>query len=143
MAGEDVLAGLTVMSCGRCGIPFAMPTALYDENLELGPDGPGWHCPNGHARHFIEAKNARKRRQEEEQRRLLKAEREAKRAREAAVLAARTCPWPTCDGRVLASERGLRQHMVKAHGAPWSTPEVTADEVGQVLNGRDPAEVVR
>lgn len=138
-ATANVLAGLTVMSCGECGITFAIPTALYDENLKMGPKGPGWYCANGHSRIFRHTADD----EAAERKRVKALEGQAEQARLARDRAARTCPWPTCDGRLLASERGLRQHMVKAHGAPWAMPSVSTDEIGQVLNGRDPVDVVR
>lgn len=102
--------------------------------------GETFYCPAGHGQSF----NPHRRETEARLRREAQAAEEAAaEARLAKDRASRTCPWPTCDGRLLASERGLRQHMVKAHGAPWSMPEVSADEIGQVLNGQDPAEVVR
>lgn len=132
--------GEEVTSTGRCvvGTCANHVYVLASQYERLQETGETFYCPAGHGQAFTPRKKQR-----DQERRLKEAERAAERAREAAELAARTRPWPTCDGRVLASERGLRQHMVKAHGAPWATPEVTADEVGQVLNGRDPAEVVR
>lgn len=46
---QDVL---TVMTCGECSIPFAMPQAKYDRCKR---DGEGWCCPNGHRRVFCES----------------------------------------------------------------------------------------
>lgn len=129
-----------VISTGRCVVgTCANHTYLLESQYDLLREtGETFYCPAGHGQAYTPRKKKR-----EADERARRAEQAAEQARQRADLAARTCPWPTCDGRVLASQRGLRQHMVKAHGAPWATAEVTADEVGQVLNGRDPVEVVR
>lgn len=44
---------LVEKKCGRCGIWFAVPDWFEDEALKEGPRG-GWHCPNGHARHYLQ-----------------------------------------------------------------------------------------
>jgi hypothetical protein len=43
---------LTVMTCGKCGINFAMPE---DFRAQRQKDGKGWHCPNGHGRVYKES----------------------------------------------------------------------------------------
>jgi hypothetical protein len=50
---------LTIMACGECHIPFAMPQAKYDKCLR---DGDVFYCPNGHSRVFrdTEVKRLRK-----------------------------------------------------------------------------------
>lgn len=103
--------------------------------------GATFYCPAGHSQSWP----GKKKRDEVKaaQRKAEQAKADAEHAAAMREIAERTCPWPTCDGRVLASPRGLRQHMVKAHGAPWVSPLLEVEEVGQVLNGRDPADVVR
>lgn len=57
---------LTVMDCGACHIPFAIPEDLYSARRN---DGQSFYCPNGHFIHYFETENGRLRRQ-------LKAERD-------------------------------------------------------------------
>lgn len=143
--GED--RGEYIIDTGRCphstcGNHVYVPESQYERLRETGDQ---FFCPAGHGQSFTARPvlDKQKQRAELAERRAAEAIAAADRARVQAQLAARTCPWPTCDGRVLASPKGLRQHMVKAHGAPWATAELTADEVAQVLNGRDPSEVVK
>jgi hypothetical protein len=138
IVGQD--RGERLVSTGRCPVgSCGNHTYVLEDQYDLLRDkGHTFYCPAGHQQSFTPRKKAN---EDEERRKRL--EREARNARERAELAERTCPWPTCEGRVLASPKGLRQHMVKAHGAPWATAEVTRDEIVQVLNGRDPGEVVR
>ena len=42
---------LTTMTCGECGIVFAMPETFRKECKELGNS---WCCPNGHGRIYSE-----------------------------------------------------------------------------------------
>lgn len=123
--------------CATCGVNWYMPRQLYNQRYE---DGCTFFCPNGHRNVYP----GRKKMDEvaAAKRKAKQAEADAEHAAAMREIAERTCPWPTCDGRVLASPRGLRQHMVKAHGAPWASPELDIEDVGQVLNGRDPADVV-
>lgn len=125
-----------------CGNHTYLTKAQYNRFHETGES---FYCIAGHtgswtAKKEIDAKEQRLK--EAEQR-----AREAGEAQEAALKAMRkaerTCPWPTCEGKVLRSAKQLRQHLVDVHGAPWATPEVSAEEIGQVLNGRDQADVVR
>lgn len=39
----------TMIVCGKCGIPFSVPTNYYNK---LNESHEIWHCPNGHERHF-------------------------------------------------------------------------------------------
>lgn len=107
--GKD--RGERVVSTGPC--PHAacaqhvyVLESVYDK---LRDSGASFYCPMGHAQSF----DGKKKRDEiaEAQRRAKAAEERLEAERRKADVAARTCPWPTCDGRVLASERGLRQHM--------------------------------
>lgn len=116
-----------------CGLHVYVPREQYEQLLETGTQ---FWCPAGHGQAFP----ARPKR-DAEAKRLREAEAAAAKMQDRADRAARTCPWPTCDGRLLASPQGLRQHMVKSHGAPWASPELSVEEIGQVLNGRDPAEL--
>jgi transposase-like protein len=43
---------MTDMECGECGIQFAVPESWRAEKQRTGK---GWHCPNGHARAYIES----------------------------------------------------------------------------------------
>jgi hypothetical protein len=45
----DITLGLTTITCGACGISFAVPTRWYEQKRA---DRTDWHCPNGHTRHF-------------------------------------------------------------------------------------------
>jgi hypothetical protein len=137
--GDVYFSGmLEVIRCGGCGIHYGVPDYWIEERRE---DGKGFNCPNGCCRAF--PGKAKRDKTREAEKAAAKAKADAEHAAAMRDIAERTCPWPTCDGRVLASPRGLRQHMVKAHGAPWASPELDIEEVGQVLNGRDPEEVVR
>lgn len=42
---------LTTMSCGQCGVPFAIPEFMRAEKQESGGT---WYCPNGHPRVYGE-----------------------------------------------------------------------------------------
>lgn len=42
--------------CGECGIPFGMPTNIYNDRRN---DGRNFWCPNGHKIAFLETENAR------------------------------------------------------------------------------------
>lgn len=132
--------GEPITDTGRCPVPTCgnhvyVPRSQYEL---LRQTGETFYCPAGHRQSFTAQPevDARKKRLEQ-------AERAAERSRREADEASRRCPWPTCEGRLLSSPRGLRQHMVKAHGAPWATVELSGEEIAQVLNGRDPAEVLR
>lgn len=41
---------LTILHCGVCQIPHAIPTEMYNDRLANGGE---WWCPNGHNLHFI------------------------------------------------------------------------------------------
>jgi hypothetical protein len=57
---------LTIMTCGNCGVEFAIPENMRAEK-ELS--GGHWYCPNGHQRVYTETEAARyKRLYEKEQR---------------------------------------------------------------------------
>lgn len=142
--GED--RGEDVIDTGRCptatcGLHVYVPRSQYELLTETGLS---FFCAAGHSQSFTARPviNERKKKLQEAERAAERARAAAEQAERRADLAARTCPWPTCDGKVLASPRGLRQHMVKTHGAPWAMPELGIEEVGQVLNGRDPSSLV-
>lgn len=42
---------LSTITCGSCGVTFAIPSSLYRELLDHH-DRSFW-CPNGHQRHFV------------------------------------------------------------------------------------------
>lgn len=44
------------MSCGECGIQFAMDEDKYNRCHDKGE---GWYCPNGHSRIFTQSENKR------------------------------------------------------------------------------------
>jgi hypothetical protein len=137
IVGKD--RGESLVDTGRCptatcGLHVYVPEPQYQLLRETGST---FYCAAGHSQSFTPKPKI-----DERAKRLAAAERDAERLRRTADEAARRCPWPTCEGRLLASPKGLRQHMVKAHGAPWLSPEISADDVGQILNGRDPAEVI-
>ena len=121
---------------------------VYDK---VHASGETFYCYMGHGQSYP-GENEEKRRKAQIQAledKAVRAQREAEvaqqsaeRARKDKRKAERTCRWPTCE-HVARSPRALRQHMVDIHGAPWATAEVTAEEVGQVLVGRDQAEVVK
>lgn len=41
------LVNLHELVCGTCGVPHAIPEALY---VKCKEEGGFWHCPNGHTR---------------------------------------------------------------------------------------------
>lgn len=45
---------LTILRCGVCQIPHAIPTEMYDNRLANGGE---WYCPNGHNLHFVTTKS--------------------------------------------------------------------------------------
>lgn len=47
-----VTVQMTDMTCGKCGIQFAVPEEWRAEKQRTGE---GWHCPNGHARVYRES----------------------------------------------------------------------------------------
>lgn len=54
MTTQDLAGELTsfsvsavMMVCGKCGIPFSVPTNYHNKLRETGET---WYCPNGHAR---------------------------------------------------------------------------------------------
>lgn len=49
---------LVTKQCGTCGIWFAVPDWHEKEARKNGPRG-GWHCPNGHSRHYIRSQEGR------------------------------------------------------------------------------------
>jgi hypothetical protein len=131
-----------------CSAQVVLPDAVY---AKVKRTGETFYCYMGHGQCYpgedVEAQ--RHKEKEAMQRQLRNVQRDADAAENARVAAVkakrkaeRTCTWPTCE-YVARSPKGLRQHMVDQHGAPWATAEVTADEVAQVLNGRDQTEVVK
>lgn len=69
---------LTIMSCGKCGVEFAMPETM---RFEKKSSGGTWYCPNGHPRMYGESGV-------DEYKRLLTTEqREAAKLRERAIVA--------------------------------------------------------
>jgi hypothetical protein len=57
----DVSISLDTMTCGECGITFAVPASFKAKRME---DRRGWFCPNGHQRHFVGQTEAEKLRDE-------------------------------------------------------------------------------
>lgn len=51
---------LTVLACGECGIPFAIP---QDMHKSVRNDGRSFWCPNGHKISYAETENRRLARQ--------------------------------------------------------------------------------
>ena len=49
---RPVTVDMTDMTCGECGIQFAVPEGW---RIEKQNTGRGWHCPNGHARVYLES----------------------------------------------------------------------------------------
>lgn len=104
------------VSCGDCGITFAIPRHLYRDLVESKRT---WHCPNGHPRHFIGKTEAEKLKDElarERQRREMaesEAAMEAKRATKAEKKLKRVqngvCP---CCNRTF---QNLGRHMATKH----------------------------
>lgn len=143
--GKD--RGEDVVDTGRCptstcGNHVYVLESQYERLRETGDQ---FFCPAGHGQSFTAKPKI-----DAQKKRLAELETQVERERKRAELkqrkldeAVRTCPWPMCDGRKLASERGLRQHMVKTHGAPWTSQELGVEEIAQVLNGRDPVELVK
>lgn len=90
MATITYTESLTQMTCGECGISYAVPEPWREQKKK---DGSGWFCPNGHSRVYRESDiEIAKRELREEQRRLAQ-ERQAHdqtkaRAREAEANAA-------------------------------------------------------
>ena len=81
---------LTILHCGVCQIPHAIPTELYDDRLANGGE---WWCPNGHNLHFVTTEADKLKRE------LASAQREAKFAR-----ASRNTAWD----ETRAAERSAR-----------------------------------
>jgi hypothetical protein len=70
---------LEAISCGHCGIVFAVPVEWYNKRTE---DHSTWYCPNGHRRCFVSESDT------EKYKRLLEQEqREAAALRERATVA--------------------------------------------------------
>ena len=71
----ETRADLHVLSCGGCGVMFAMPETMFQKRLE---DHKGFFCPNGHSRYFSGPSEAEKlRKQLEEKQAQLERERQA------------------------------------------------------------------
>ncbi len=51
---------LVVKRCGECGVSFALPRQLNEENKKTGAD---WYCPNGHCRVYRETEADRLRKE--------------------------------------------------------------------------------
>lgn len=137
--------GERLVDTGRCPSDTVCDHHVYvpeSTNRWLQESHATFSCPAGHRQSFA-GPSPSERAKREALARAATEERLRKQYEAEADRAKRRCPWPTCDGRLLASERGLRQHMVRAHGAPWALVELSGEEVAQVLNGRDPADVVR
>lgn len=47
---------LTIISCGECHIPFAIPTSMYHDRLRTGHR---FYCPNGHSVCYGDNENKR------------------------------------------------------------------------------------
>jgi hypothetical protein len=118
----DYITGMTLMSCGECGINFAVPDRFYierrDKNASLS-----WYCPNGHNRIFKESEADRLRRERDRLAQQLAqkddaiAERDRKLKRLAKRAAAGTCP---CCQRTFSN---MTRHMKTKH------PEMVAENV--------------
>lgn len=113
---------LTKISCGSCGIEFAVPTCFYNEKQKEGPRQ-SWFCPNGHERHFAESQVDKMRRERDravqEQARLseLVASKEREVTRLKKRSASGTC---SCCNRTFAN---MARHMKTKH------PEMLGDNV--------------
>lgn len=110
---------LTIMTCGNCGVEFAMPETMRAEKER---DGGSWYCPNGHNRVYketeatkykrlfeAEQERARKRQEElfAEQREHEKTQRKVKKL--ARRVSAGVCP---CCKRTFSQ---LARHMKAKH----------------------------
>jgi hypothetical protein len=51
----SVTAALEPLSCGRCGIQFAVPDWWLHERRDKGAADRTFYCPNGHCRVFCES----------------------------------------------------------------------------------------
>lgn len=60
---------LTVMTCGHCGIKFAIPEAMRDECERH--QGRNWFCPNGHSRVYRETDDVKLKKERERSARLV------------------------------------------------------------------------
>jgi hypothetical protein len=52
-----VFVGFTTLTCGSCGVHFAMDSSLYDRRTQ---DHESFWCPNGHQRHFVNETEAQR-----------------------------------------------------------------------------------
>jgi hypothetical protein len=136
---------LELMTCGECGIEFAVPLGWLKARRDAGENGGSFHCPNGHPRQFRETEvdRLRKRLAAEEQVRQAaeaardrarherdEAQRQAKAARtrarkERERCAASLCPVPGCR-RSFATTR-LQRHLKTKHPG-WKPSTVEAVE---------------
>lgn len=64
----------TLETCCNCGIPFYMPTHLYDRLL--ANKGESFYCPNGHGQHYTGKTEAQKLKEKLEQEQRERASRE-------------------------------------------------------------------
>lgn len=127
---------LTQMTCGNCGVAFAIPETMRAEKER---DGGSWYCPNGHSRVYTESvaeKLAKaeerlrvSRQREQATRDLLAAEERSHRATRGVVtrqkkklvrVANGVCP---CCNRTF---QNLLRHMDTKH--PDYTPKIEAGE---------------
>lgn len=110
---------LTLLSCGVCAVPFAMPIDLHQSALDSGRV---FYCPNGHHISYSETENAKLKRQVERKTALLAqadqrltSEQRSHSATKGQLTrakkrsAAGTCPY--CS----RSFKQVRQHVTKKH----------------------------
>lgn len=57
----EILTGATTLTCGQCGIAFAVPDPWYNQRRN---DHSTFYCPNGHPRCFLGKSDAEKLRDE-------------------------------------------------------------------------------
>jgi hypothetical protein len=117
------------VTCGNCGITFWVPITFYRQKLK---DKTNWHCPNGHARHFVsESPEERLKRQLAAKEEELRLERDRVARGERQLSAARgrvtriknrvqhgVCP---CCNRTF---QNLLRHMATKH-PDWKDQEIT------------------
>lgn len=131
---------LTVLECGSCHIPFAIPSSLHRDLVNTG----AWFfCPNGHRIHYFETENAAlkarldqaeadaawQKRQKEQAQALAEAERRTAVAYKGHLTRARkriangVCPVPGCKRSGFTK---VMAHIATQH-ADWLAehPEVT------------------
>lgn len=99
--------------CGACEAVVCFPPARY---RELKRTHETWYCPNGHPRAWL-GKSDEEKRIEELERQVAALERSKGWLAESLQYARTVCRWPGC-WRKCATETSLRNHFIRAHGAP-------------------------